>query len=301
MKKYALSLSLLWLSFNGLAQNVKYFLDKDNQITDSANARSFMIVFEKLPNDTVYQMKQFSLENLMLISGSFEDAALSIPHGTYYYYEISRAQQNGPNNQKPITRYLDKSGSFFKGKMQGVWTSYFADGSVKQIQTFRNDELNGLYQIYGQNGKVMTEGNYQNGLREGKWIDRFGLHEVVYRNDKEVKRTVNKVLQKEMENESRERTKYDVKARPIGNFVSQLRDFMKQENHNNIVNENASVTFTVNENGEISNPTVSGMTDFVLMGKVKAFFLKLDKWHPGTTGKEKTPVKTLVTYTLFYQ
>ncbi len=296
MKKYALSLSLLFLSLISLAQNVKYFLDKDNQITDSANAKSFMIVFEKLPNDTLYQMKQFSLENLMLISGSFEDAALSIPHGTYYYYEISKA----PNDQKP-KRYLDKSGSFFKGKMQGVWTTYFADGSVKQVQTFRNDSLNGLHQIYAQNGKIVTEGNYQNGLREGKWIDKFGLNEVTYRNDKEVKRTVNKVMQKEIENEAKERTKYDVRARPIGNFVSQLRDFMKQENHNNIVNENARVTFTVNENGEISNPIVSGMTDFVLMGKVKAFFLKLDKWHPGTTGKEKTPIKTLVTYTLFYQ
>ncbi len=130
-KQYLFCVLLSLITLVSSAQNVKYFLDKNDQLTDSAKAASYMVVYAKTPTDTVYKMEQYSLENLLMVTGAFKDQALSIPHGQYAYYIINRETKNGSfskaNNyqdttyRKPIDHFLDARGTFINGKMNGEW------------------------------------------------------------------------------------------------------------------------------------------------------------------------------------
>ncbi|TCC91676.1 hypothetical protein EZ428_07920 [Pedobacter frigiditerrae] len=301
----------------GFSQNLKYYLDKTDQVADSAKATSYIVVFAKTNSDTVYRMEQYSLENLLIVSGSFKDEALSIPHGKYVYYIISRETKKGSfskaNNyqdttyNKPIGHYLDAKGEFLNGKMNGEWLHYFKNESVKRVETFNNDVLNGSYREFWENGKLMLSGNYKNGVKDGVWQQDGGLYEITYQDGKSVGKKLNKEVQAQQEKDRREfqqkikeTSKYDVQARPKGDFKSDLRRFLSLENFNAIANEEAKVSFIVKEDGKLSEPTVTGLSDSTLMMKIKDFFMKTEAWFPGTTGIDKKPTVNYIQYTLRY-
>jgi antitoxin component YwqK of YwqJK toxin-antitoxin module len=305
MKRLFILFVLIFLFKEGSAQNTTFYLDKNDQIIDSTKAVSFLIIANKAETDTIYQMRQFSLEKLLIVSGSFKDAALSVPHGTYYYYKIIRETPKGwvkgtdTIYRKPISRHLEKTGLFLNGKMEGTWKAYYADGTLQQIENFKHDVLDGPYESFNPNGTSLIKGNYINGKREGMWMEREGLEEITYVNDVVTKRKKNKQMQEELDTKMKERSKYDVSAKPKGDFRNELKRFMVIANPNGIGLENAKISLMVNEKGEISEPQISGLSDFTLMAKIKEFFLK-SKWYPGTSGKDKIPVRTLVSYTLAY-
>jgi antitoxin component YwqK of YwqJK toxin-antitoxin module len=300
-----------------LSQNLKYYLDTKDQITDSTHAVSYMIVFEKTQKDTLFRMKQFSLENLLIIEGAFKDEALSIPHGEYIYYTIIRESSNGSfskaNNykdttyHKPIAHFIDARGKFVNGKMNGEWLHYFKNESIKRVETFENDILNGSYKEFWENGQLMLSGNYKNGIKNGIWLQDGGLYEVTFVDGKSVNKKLNKVVQsqqlkekKELQLKIKEVSKYDVAARPKGNFRYDLREFLILQNFNAIANEEAKVSFIVKEDGKLSEPTVTGLSDMTLMVKIKEFFAKAQLWYPGTTGIDKKPTVNYIQYRLRY-
>lgn len=306
----------IWTNFS-YAQNSKFFLDKDDQITDSVKAKSYMILYERKLTDTVYYMKQFSLENLLMVEGSFKDEALSVPHGIYSYYIIHRETKNGSfskaNNyqdtsyHKPLSHYLDARGLFINGKMNGEWLHFFSNGDVKRVETFKDEVLDGTYREFWGNAKMMLSGNYKNNKREGVWLQDGGLYEVTYKEGKSESKKLNKDIQsqqekekKELDKKLKEASKYDVQARPKGDFRSELRNFMSFNNYNSIINEEAKVRFIVKEDGKISEPTVTGLSDMTLVSKIKEFFLTANSWYPGTTGIDKKPVVNFVVYSLRY-
>ena len=63
----------------------------------------------------------------------------------------------------------------------GEYKEYYYT-TPKEIRFYQNGKLEGLAQIYYDNGKLMEEGNYKNGLREGvsKWYDQEGNLSIQY-------------------------------------------------------------------------------------------------------------------------
>ena len=59
---------------------------------------------------------------------------------------------------------------YFENKKTGVWTIYDDLGTLMEKITFENDEKNGLYELYNDEGNtIVISGNYVNGKEEGAW------------------------------------------------------------------------------------------------------------------------------------
>lgn len=318
MKKLLILIFFGFLASKGFAQSKKFFLSKDDRITDSVKAKSYMLVFNKTESDSVYHMKQYSLEDLIIVSGSFKDDALSIPHGLYMYYQINREFKNGSfskadnykeddSYKKPIAHYLSSKGKFLNGKMNGEWLHYAKNDTLKRVETFVNDVLDGPYKQFWENGRPMLSGNYKNGLREGTWIQDGGLYEITYEKGKVLSKNLNKVIQaqqekekRELEEKVREETRYYIQAKPKGDFKAELKKMMMQENSNKLVNEEAILSFIVKEDGTLSDPTITGLSDIKLMQKIKEFFKNAESWYPGTKGIDRKPTPNYIVYSLRY-
>lgn len=79
-----------------------------------------------------------------------------------YYFQNGTVQQKG--------KYTDK------GEPDGEWKWYYEDGSLLRVESFRNGQEHGRLVEYSDTGKVITEGEYVNGLEEGVWFVEVGDH-----------------------------------------------------------------------------------------------------------------------------
>ncbi|MCS6834045.1 MAG: hypothetical protein NZ521_10760, partial [Flammeovirgaceae bacterium] len=70
--------------------------------------------------------------------------------------------------RKKETHFLDK-----KGYKQGPVYWYYTNGKLKAKGYFKKDKLNGEYQLYNQEGRVLIFCTYQNGLLHGKYEQFF--------------------------------------------------------------------------------------------------------------------------------
>lgn len=302
--------------FLGLAQEkkeAKLFLDKQDQMTDSVNAKSYLIVHEKKEGDSVYRAEQYSMDSFLILKGGFADANLSVAHGEYSYYAIHRENKKGDwslekikntnyvdtSYRHPVSHFLEKKGLFLNGKQNGRWVTYYKDGTVKQIENFKDDSLEGKYQSFHSNGGVLAEGNYQNNEKNGIWKEFDGLSTFIYADGKLVKKTINKEKADSIQNAQKTMFKYYRPAHPQGNFVADLRKMMASSNVNEIQNEIIKVSFIVNEKGAVSNVNIYGSSDFTLNDKIKEF-ISNSIWYPATNGKDKKPVVSPITYNLVY-
>lgn len=61
-------------------------------------------------------------------------------------------------------------GMLVDGKRHGVWIEAYADGSLRQIESFANDERDGIAVYFGEDGREVALGSYRNGASDGTWI-----------------------------------------------------------------------------------------------------------------------------------
>ena len=53
--------------------------------------------------------------------------------------------------------------------IDGEHKTYYENGQIELLETYKNNKLNGTGQIVHKNGKIRFEGNYLNGVLEGNW------------------------------------------------------------------------------------------------------------------------------------
>jgi len=72
------------------------------------------------------------------------------------------------------------------GKREGPWEQNYSGGTLKT--QFKNDKLEGNYQVFTISGKLRNQGKYKNNLKEGLWFwyneDGLPVKKLVYKNDK---------------------------------------------------------------------------------------------------------------------
>ena len=131
--------------------------------------------------------KRYDITGVKIAEGSFKD---SLKTGTWrYYYENLT---NGDGSKADGTGELHWIANYKNGMLDGVSESFSesedvkvncADNSEKNdecfkrvitrfyvISNFKEDELDGAYEMKSVNGEILVIGNYQKGIREGKWI-----------------------------------------------------------------------------------------------------------------------------------
>jgi antitoxin component YwqK of YwqJK toxin-antitoxin module len=76
------------------------------------------------------------------------------------------------------------------GKKKGPWEQIYSGGRVKS--QFKNDKLEGNYQVFNPDGKVRYMGKYQNDFKEGIWFwynaDGIPNKKITYKRDRIIKR-----------------------------------------------------------------------------------------------------------------
>jgi antitoxin component YwqK of YwqJK toxin-antitoxin module len=58
-------------------------------------------------------------------------------------------------------------------KREGEEKSYFPDGKTSSVALYMHDQLHGLSQRWNEEGVLIFEGEYKNGLRHGKFNKYF--------------------------------------------------------------------------------------------------------------------------------
>jgi len=79
---------------------------------------------------------------------------------------------------------------------QGAFRDYIMDGTLYRLQTFVNDNVNGLYIVYYENGVEKVRGTLVGDHRQGEWQVRFPSGAIagkaMFKDDKQITRTLYK-------------------------------------------------------------------------------------------------------------
>ena len=190
MKK-ALSTILIFVVFVPCyAQVKKVFLSVGGLVTDSISASSYLLINKM--SDTAWTTKQYDIKNRLLAQGTYKDADLATPHGTFLYY----AERPAPRVLPPDSAmYVRAKGEYVNGLRHGVWTDYFENSGKELVNTFKNGELSGPFESYDPaNKELKAVGINVNGVRDGNTIffDAFGnlWQTITYKMGKPIKKEI---------------------------------------------------------------------------------------------------------------
>lgn len=174
-----------WLSSYSQVRTI--LLDAKDRITQDSTQAATYGAFGKIDGDSVYTFKKFDFDGTLLMSGSFRDDSLQVPHGKFVYYEWIVSPYNNIDQGYEYNgraRYVAISGVFINGNRNGRWLGFYPDGKVKQLMTYVRGVLHGVYQYMDTDGKVQISGQYISGKKNGTWILRGGKQEDEYVDDK---------------------------------------------------------------------------------------------------------------------
>lgn len=69
-----------------------------------------------------------------------------------------------------------EEGNYVDGRREGKWKGYYKNGNTTYETSFADNNYNGSFVSYWENGKIKEQGNYLFGLKNGTWrqFDSFG-------------------------------------------------------------------------------------------------------------------------------
>lgn len=68
------------------------------------------------------------------------------------------------------TGKLEQVGAYVNGEPDSTWKWYYSNGNIMREETFYNGLSDGLMTEWDVDGKIITQGDYIEGKREGKWF-----------------------------------------------------------------------------------------------------------------------------------
>jgi len=68
------------------------------------------------------------------------------------------------------TGELIQEGLYRSGEFHGMWRWYYLNGELHREEEYRLGKLSGTFREWAATGKILVDGNYENGMRQGKWI-----------------------------------------------------------------------------------------------------------------------------------
>jgi len=179
MIRLLLTLTLCVLvSLASFAQSHVIYIRPDGSKTLSPDSANSYIMYEPVA-DSLWSMRQFSMDHMIMTSGYYADEAMTTPHGKFTYYQyFSGGQRVTYDFEKrkydtikyEASNYISKSGYFVNGKRNGKWEVYNMHGKIYQICFYRDDKLSGLMREYDDDGKqILEEGFMKDDYRDGNW------------------------------------------------------------------------------------------------------------------------------------
>ncbi|MGN6397105.1 MAG: toxin-antitoxin system YwqK family antitoxin [Mucilaginibacter sp.] len=163
-------------SFSQSAHTI-YLKPDGSKTTHSDSANSYIMYGKE--NDSLWFMRQYGMDNMIMTSGYYADEAMLIPHGkfTYYQYHGDLASINYDFEKRRYdtvkynaSNYIAKIGYYVNGKRQGKWQVYNEYGKLYEIFFYQNDKVSGPARFYADDGKqILEEGNLKDDMKDGNW------------------------------------------------------------------------------------------------------------------------------------
>ena len=102
-------------------------------------------------------MKRTLLFTLALMASGCGPLPPDGPYETYYYFQ----------------RQLKLKGTYKRGELDGLYELYYDNGLLQAKFTRVAGELDGPYENYFRNGQLALKGTYNMGVRCGEWINPY--------------------------------------------------------------------------------------------------------------------------------
>jgi antitoxin component YwqK of YwqJK toxin-antitoxin module len=273
------------------AQSARVYLTGSGEITTNGQLASCYADITKLAQDSSWFVRQFDLKDTLISTGYYKDAELKIPNGKFIYY---RKIARGPGFtfmgklHVDSINYIHYTGYYINGVKTGTWVEYFPGGLKEVLRTYKNNLLDGLFQLYSSSGKVNTEGYYVKNKKEGDWHelneDSTVRFTTVFKHDKLVGHT-----------DMVEYVKLNRDAAPKFDFRKYISHTTKHYTYP-ISNGQLTISFTVTKDGVVINPKVEKSYEPQFDKLITSAISNSAKWEPAL--KKGQPIDELRYYTL---
>lgn len=155
------------------------YLKPDGSKTLHSDSANSYIMFGRAENDSLWFMRQYSMDNMIMTSGYYADEAMSIPHGKFTYYQYynggARVKYDFEKRKYDTIKYgasnyVSKSGFYINGKRNGKWQVFNDNGKIYEVYFYKDDKAFGPARFYDDDGKqVLEEGNLKDDMKDGDW------------------------------------------------------------------------------------------------------------------------------------
>jgi antitoxin component YwqK of YwqJK toxin-antitoxin module len=229
----------LLFSIKGFAQTYKVYINPKGETSNDPKSAISYVLIKKI-EDSVYLARQFDMHDTLVVQGTYKDSLMTIPNGRFFYYHKYRINYK-PSQYVDTNSYLKYTGYFLNGVKTGKWIEY-ADRYTKYCTyTFENNKLNGLYQSYNyRTGKLLLQGNYVEGKKEGEWNN--------YQNDDQKPVSTDVYLHDQM-NKKIVHLKNAIPPKDFDNYVQKkLRHYM-----DSLIKEKVKVSISLTEEGNVDS------------------------------------------------
>lgn len=100
---------------------------------------------------------------------------------TYYWFKGGKIHStqsgltgsilNGPYIKMYLSNQLAEQGNFKKGLKDGLWKTWYPNGTLETTQQWHNGIKKGKYYYYSNSGELIQKGTFKKNLKQGQWID----------------------------------------------------------------------------------------------------------------------------------
>lgn len=147
---------------NGIPEGVHRQYNEDGEVIASKIYKDGKVLYEGIVDEEGRKQgswKWFFETGELKARGSYKD---NFKIGKWeYYYRDGR---------------LEQSGSYMRGLPDGLWTWLYENGQTWREEEYAMGEEDGPSVEYSDSGTVIAQGNYIEGLKEGKWIFEMNDH-----------------------------------------------------------------------------------------------------------------------------
>ncbi len=115
-------------------------------------------------------LKQLLLLTALLFSYTTICAQINQDSDTGLYYDSQGNLYTGIYQEYDDDGLLLRKLQFLNGEFNGENTVFFADGSVKEIQSYKGGLMDGTWITYNHSGVKTAQAGYRQGKKHGPWL-----------------------------------------------------------------------------------------------------------------------------------